>query len=470
MKKILVLSAVIPALAITLSGNLRGETAAGQIDGAAPNELLVSESPVAVFVRLPIDKYKKSFANEEDFYIVADDDAHDNYKADEFLKLKNISVINTRAAALNFGGKYKIDMSGKKGLTKIFFYKDGQTPKEVFPVDIRFEYENYFNKAAESFNKFEGVWRYGDGMKTIGGSLEIKNCKNNICDFTIQTANGAHTCGLDGTLTVNGFDAAAELKNFDGGPACGVYFRLDKKGIMTLKSNGKCGGFCGARGYFEGAYINASLPQRYKAGFDCAAADSPLEITICEDENLAMADNNLNTLYKKTTGEKDNQKIWLKERGACGSDKKCLADIYEKRLKILTEVLSGEPFSLYNFFAQTGGSAADNYFIVKLLKGKMAPAHFEMYKDSIGDAGTDGEADKTGVFQWYGVAGLYTSMEAAFYISPGQIWAPFLNYNKKDGEADIIVYSSEKDLDKAPGQIQNWIKNHKGTARIYAAL
>ncbi|MEL5848021.1 MAG: glycoside hydrolase family protein [Candidatus Igneacidithiobacillus chanchocoensis] len=80
--------------------------------------------------------------------------------------------------------------------------------------------------------------------------------------------------------------------------------------------------------------------------FDCNKANTPTEKTICSDAGLRKLDAQLNRDYKifqQSYGKSGNhnclledeakeQKAWLKQRDACGTDSKCIEDAYQSRI------------------------------------------------------------------------------------------------------------------------------------------
>lgn len=89
--------------------------------------------------------------------------------------------------------------------------------------------------------------------------------------------------------------------------------------------------------------LPGSLPAQ-AASFSCAKAEAPDEVAICADRALSEQDVELATRFEVLTkllpmggsGKlRDDQEEWLKARRACGSDKPCLVQTYEGRLRLL---------------------------------------------------------------------------------------------------------------------------------------
>jgi uncharacterized protein len=84
------------------------------------------------------------------------------------------------------------------------------------------------------------------------------------------------------------------------------------------------------------------------APVDCAKAASPSETAICSNYVLGQDEARMATLYQWTTslvamGQRgvlaDQQAVFLKDRAACGSDVKCIGQLYEARIDQLEAVM-----------------------------------------------------------------------------------------------------------------------------------
>jgi uncharacterized protein len=78
------------------------------------------------------------------------------------------------------------------------------------------------------------------------------------------------------------------------------------------------------------------------ASFDCKKAKLPAEVAICGDPTLSSEDEALASEYSPLVKSawpddakkiKAEQKAWLAERNACGSDKQCIMGSYRERLE-----------------------------------------------------------------------------------------------------------------------------------------
>lgn len=90
---------------------------------------------------------------------------------------------------------------------------------------------------------------------------------------------------------------------------------------------------------------------RHKPSFTCTAESSDAEKAICSDAGLSEQDRRLSEVYKTARGRAegkvsarrllDDQRTWLDQRNACGSDGSCLSRRMAERIAVLEEV--GEP-------------------------------------------------------------------------------------------------------------------------------
>ncbi|MFG1425060.1 lysozyme inhibitor LprI family protein [Roseixanthobacter glucoisosaccharinicivorans] len=86
------------------------------------------------------------------------------------------------------------------------------------------------------------------------------------------------------------------------------------------------------------------------ASFDCAAAQAPDEKAICVTLSLNDLDVKMATEYAIVTrlvgmGQRgdlqDQQRAFLKQRAACGSDVACIAKAYRDRIAVFEGVVDG---------------------------------------------------------------------------------------------------------------------------------
>ncbi len=317
-------------------------------------------------------------------------------------------------------------------------------------------------------SRWEGKWAFERYINDIGGYLHITDCHENVCRFEIGTSHGAHTCSLDGELKIDGNNAvfSETVEIGDEAPIeTLVEFALDaKKRIITVEmEEGSHSYYCGMRGVFEGKYEHEDNPLRYESSFDCWSDGlSETEKVICATEDLAKADVEL---------AKDNKDVmsgaWLKERENCGKDKACLWDFYVKAVRNGYEKRAGRPLNLYEYMGKLEDDAfyfpTDFVLLKDYFKRNMADGDYGPWIVSFCTVSMGENACKDCYFHSYGVAGLYTIYESAFYIDKDEIWLAFISANLDDEESKyIIVYApegkSEKDI---PEKLGAWIERLK---------
>lgn len=85
------------------------------------------------------------------------------------------------------------------------------------------------------------------------------------------------------------------------------------------------------------------------ASFPCDKAENPDETAICADLALNDRDVEMATRFEILRAVlpmggnaklREDQEDWLKERRVCGSDRACLREAYDARLKVLRAVLA----------------------------------------------------------------------------------------------------------------------------------
>jgi uncharacterized protein len=77
------------------------------------------------------------------------------------------------------------------------------------------------------------------------------------------------------------------------------------------------------------------------ASFNCAIADRPDEVLICQNERLSSLDERMSSLYFRLRNSlagrardrlEAEQASWLQQRFACGRDYDCIRGLYESRI------------------------------------------------------------------------------------------------------------------------------------------
>ena len=312
---------------------------------------------------------------------------------------------------------------------------------------------------------WKGVWIIDRYSNSTGGTLEIKNCKNDSCEFDLGTSSGLHTCSFGGRMAINGNEAEHKetVKDYDDKEReFLVNFKLNQeKNIITVTGEGYHLEYCGAGGYFEGEYENENNPLRYETGFDCWAKDlTDTEKTICANELLAKADKEISAKYK------DVMPLgWEKERDACETDIDCLWNFYSDYVRHGYERKADKDLNLYEYM---GNIDKDKFFtptdftlIDKYLRENMEKQDYEDWISAFGVMSSDNCHNCH--FLSYGLPGLFTSIESAFYIDKDEIWVAFL-YNDYDNDKNnyIVMYAPKGRTEELiPVEYYNWLERLK---------
>jgi hypothetical protein len=315
-----------------------------------------------------------------------------------------------------------------------------------------------------SASPWEGRWEIGRYYNDFGGRLTIKNCQNNVCEFDIGTIHGSHTCSVDGKLKINGNKAQHYeiMEIFEGEvpKKVAINFQLDeKKNIITVKCEGDCLYYCGMRGHFEGEYENENNPLRFKTSFDCWANVSDTEQAICADGNLAKADIEMDKKYKKAM-----TKTWREARDKCNAKVNCLWDFYVSSIAEEYQKEADKNVNLYEYLDNLNADGlyypTDFALLRDYLSKNMEKGDFEEWQTAFGDISMEDNKCEKCYFHKYGVAGLYTTIESAFYINHDEIWIAFLHtdYEHKEDEYIIMYAPRGKTIYDIPEQYQKWLE------------
>lgn len=313
---------------------------------------------------------------------------------------------------------------------------------------------------------WSGVWEYERYLTDTFGNLEITDCKDNLCNFQLDTVYGAHTCTLEGQVKINAGkgEYREKYKTYEGKTEeVIVTFELDKtKRIITIDANYQSRRYCGMQGKFIGEYENKNNPLRYKTGFDCWNKNiTETEKTICASKNLAQASKEMIENYQSM-----QTKEWSDKREACHNNEECLWDFYISSIKSGYEKEHKKTLNLYEYmgnlsenslFYPTDFSLLTDFFIKHMPKDdydEWGRAFSQIAMD-------DNKCDKCH-YRQYGLAGLYTIMESAFYINKDEIWLAFLKMNNERKDSYIVVYTlpnyEEKDI---PLVFDSWLERLK---------
>lgn len=315
---------------------------------------------------------------------------------------------------------------------------------------------------------WEGKWEIGRYYNDFGGSLVIQNCQNNKCDFDIGTINGAHTCDVKGQMKINGTKAIyhGTIKIFEDrdDKKATVHFQLDaQKNIITVKCEGACHYYCGVSGFFDGEYENEHNPLRFKTSFDCRAENiNDTEKTICANADIAKADIEMNKKYEKAMTQE-----WKQKRNDCKKDVECLWNFYVSSITKEYQKTTDKGVNLYEYLGHLEENGlyypTDFILLQDYFRKNMEKKDYEEWKLAFGQISMeDNECEKC-YYHKYGVAGLYTIIESAFYINHNEIWIAFLHadYKHKENEFIIVYAPKNKTIKNIPTQYKKWLDRLK---------
>ncbi|MDH4227495.1 MAG: hypothetical protein OEV59_07050 [Deltaproteobacteria bacterium] len=240
---------------------------------------------------------------------------------------------------------------------------------------------------AKDFNKWEDSWSFDESSwdYVYYGEIAINNCKNNICDFELNSASGTtapSSCEIhDGRIQINGnkgkliaFDKDEEYiegyftDNIKTHVSECLQFELDEENaVLKVLSDAYClKFFCGARTSIASQnYTSRFLKKKseenktYKTSYKCENLSDWFKIMVCQDEELAYLDLLLKETYdyrKATTGKKDMAEMdtWLQNYSSGkGYDKDYIDKIY--RLAAVSTYLTHSQKPQEAVIAKSGG-------------------------------------------------------------------------------------------------------------------
>lgn len=112
------------------------------------NDTLFINNDVVLSVKLDslkIEKLKKKY--KSDFFVIMDDANNYKYEATKYLEGKKIIVhyFSQNVIAYLINNEYKfLNLDKIKSPLNLFFYKKNHLIREVIPIDVDLEYEEYF--------------------------------------------------------------------------------------------------------------------------------------------------------------------------------------------------------------------------------------------------------------------------------------------------------------------------------------
>lgn len=302
---------------------------------------------------------------------------------------------------------------------------------------------------------WEGRWEYGRYAPAYGGGLDISDCEDNKCHFSIFTFHGSHTCDVDGYIKILG--TQAEYYNTDNEQdikKITMKLNLAKENIEVDWISGH---FCGIQGNIGGTYENKDAPLRYLTSFDCWRNElSSTEKTICLSEKLAKADIEFSTNYSKEKTE-----IWQKNRDKCYKNEECLWNFYVKSIRTEYEKSNDGKTNLFHYFKNqnpkwnfpTSYALLNEYFMQN-----MEQEDYDAWIVTLYDKSYTIECENC-ILKTYGITGLFKIYESAFYINKDEIWIVFVSANLSQSEnKNIIVYAPyEKKITQIPEKLKEYI-------------
>lgn len=322
-----------------------------------------------------------------------------------------------------------------------------------------------FPTIAYAASPWEGTWIYERYVHSLYGFLEITNCQRKLCDFKIDTANGAHTCSIKGKFNINGTTATYQdisSKAFcnDTKPAIITFELNPNKKTIEVKNLSSCNLYCGMQGVFEGQYENESVPLHYETSFDCQTTHlSSTQKTICATEHLAKADKEMHQAYPEMQTKK-----WLQDRDSCGTDINCLWDFYIQSIKNAYEQQAGKNFDLWHYIHNHKGDdlyyPTDFTLLDAYLRQNMEQKYYQEFVNSLDKIAIGINQCKDCLYHQYGVTGLFPWYSSAFYIDKdGQIWIAFVSANLTSPEDESFIVYAPKNMEKKdiPQKIKKWM-------------
>ncbi len=315
-----------------------------------------------------------------------------------------------------------------------------------------------FGTEAFAGSEWEGVWEYGRYAPAYGGFMNIANCQLNVCDFSIQTFHGAHTCNVNGKLKINGTKGLyyKYLQYQDNGDEQKIVMKLNPE-KRVIDVDWQSGRFCGFEGNIGGVYENKQNPLRYQTSFDCWAEGlTEAEKTICASERLAKADREFVQNYPQQVTY-----LWKKERNACGDDEQCLWKYYTGAIFAAYKAEHSGNFSLYQYVMKQKPEwyfPNDYALLSDYLQNNLTPEDYAAWKITLNDKSNTSKCEECS-FMSYSVTGFAHTYASAFYFAEDGMWVAFVSANLPEPEnQNIVVYAPQGKTDSdMPSVVKDWI-------------
>jgi len=122
---------------------------------------------------------------------------------------------------------------------------------------------------------------------------------------------------------------------------------------VQILAHGFCfGGYrtIAAAAIFSALWLCSAPDALSQPSFNCVTDRAPDEVTICGNTALSQLDRQLGNLYgavregldpSQQQALRDAQRIWLRQRSACGRDASCIARLYQERISQLRTMIAG---------------------------------------------------------------------------------------------------------------------------------
>lgn len=143
-------------------------------------------------------------------------------------------------------------------------------------------------------------------------------------------------------------------------------------------------------------FLAVPLPESQAASFDCAKAEEPDEIAVCNSPELSALDSEMASLWRsykdlpllmgESGAREDAARDFLDRRGECGSDKRCLHRVYKDRIRTLKRQIN-EFDDEQGFLQPTPGLPAPAIRTASRSSGEPSPGIFLVSDTSSGESG-----------------------------------------------------------------------------------
>lgn len=150
-----------------------------------------------------------------------------------------------------------------------------------------------------------------------------------------------------------------------------------------------------------------------------------------------------------------------------GKNTECLWDFYINSIKSGYVQKNGKIVNLYDYMGELADDAlyypTDFSLLTDFFIKNMPADDYDTWISSFSQISLDNNKCNKCHYHKYGLAGLYTIMESAFYINQNEIWLAFIHIDNDDKKQNyIVVYAlpdkTEKDI---PPEFDEWLNRLK---------